>query len=546
MRISSTTCACLLALTSRTPPPLLCAPDEDDPTSLFFRRQLGALPSDPEKCLLQLRASLRAALEESPRVWVDIRVPALDASSRGVEPKLLANFALSAAQEVDAASGGDCGAPVILVHGLTAALAVSSLARDTALPSSGGTAAVVPLGPDDGEGGLGGLVDPEAISRLEESSCPILIVGPFDTAAHKLAVAARTGNDPGRTILLFNHRPSEEEEEAKGPLARLKGRVASALRRPPPLLSPLPAGYDTAFELLPLALQDSAILRGDKAPQASSSEWSPKAVVCRRYPAPWTLLVDATGEGYDEVSTFNQRPGPAALIDAVGRHVRSKQGDVSQPTGGLDDEAPAAKEAPAADELSLGLSLPSGVQCRTWEQIENAPISNDELKWYSASCLLRMRDANARAAPRTGAGLRDEVERALGESSTTAPSPPPPALDTSNDQLENALHLFAAPPEGYRARPLKLSGCAVLLVDAETPGDEDGGGCLRVDQIAIASEEEEGSLSSSWSAKLLDAVEEIGRRRKQGSVAVPMDTAWQAMCEERGYETQGDWLLRRL
>ena len=108
------------------------------------------------------------------------------------------------------------------------------------------------------------------------------------------------------------------------------------------------------------------------------------------------------------------------------------------------------------------------------------------------------------------------------------------------------MHLFAAPPEGYRARPLKLSGCAVLLVDAETPGDEDGGGCLRVNQIAIASEEEEGGASSSWSAKLLDAVEEIGRRRKQGSVAVPMDTEWQAMCEERGYETLGDWLLRRL
>ena len=32
MRINSATCACLLALTSRTPPPLLCAPDEDDPT----------------------------------------------------------------------------------------------------------------------------------------------------------------------------------------------------------------------------------------------------------------------------------------------------------------------------------------------------------------------------------------------------------------------------------------------------------------------------------------------------------------------------------
>ena len=85
----------------------------------------------------------------------------------------------------------------------------------------------------------------------------------------------------------------------------------------------------------------------------------------------------------------------------------------------------------------------------------------------------------------------------------------------------------------------------MLLVDAETPGDEDGGGCLRVNQIAIASEEEEGvyrphglpSCSMRW--------RRLGGGVKS-SVAVPMDTAWQAMCEERGYETLGDWLLRRL
>jgi hypothetical protein len=63
-----------------------------------------------------MRAAVRAAISDDAHLWVDIAVPALDASSRGFDARLLARFALGAAQELDAAAAADCGPPVLLAH----------------------------------------------------------------------------------------------------------------------------------------------------------------------------------------------------------------------------------------------------------------------------------------------------------------------------------------------------------------------------------------------------------------------------------------------
>ena len=551
-----------LATRTRATCPTLCdGGDEDDPASAFFRRQLGSLPDDPERCLLQLRASLRESLEASRRVWVSIEVPTLDGASRGFDPKLLARFALSAAQEIDGAYGAECGPPVVLAHGLATTLALTQEARNTAFPSSGGEAAVVPLGAESSESGgggdtLGSMADPAALARLTESACPVLIVGPFGEAEHRLARTCREDSDPSRVVLLFNHRPDEASKK-KAPLARLAGLARRALPpSPPPLLRPLPAAYDAAFELLPLTLVDSAVLRGEKAPPLpiglddddsgrGRGAFVPKAVLCRRYPAPWVLLADADGAGYVEVRSFDRRPGPAGLIDAVGRHVRERQPVTSGGGGGGGDEgALSTGDGSAASSTdarppgeSGGVTMPDGVKCRTWSQIERAPITDDEIKWYSASCLLRMRDARARAE------------------SNPATASAPPRLDTSNDESESAIHLFAAEPKGWISSPVRLAACALLVLDSLAPTDESGSdaaSCLRVEQLGVASE-----TDPTWPLSLLEAAERLAGSREQRSVAVRAapGTAWQMACEQRGYSetgaanAEGDgrlWLVKSL
>ena len=96
-----------------------------DPNA-FFQRALTALPENPETAELQLRSGLRAALDAGERrILLDVRVPELDAASRGFMPQLLARFALAASQE--AAVGN---LPVLtLCHSLDASMQASLLTR---------------------------------------------------------------------------------------------------------------------------------------------------------------------------------------------------------------------------------------------------------------------------------------------------------------------------------------------------------------------------------------------------------------------------------
>ena len=528
----SAAAACLLVAVNvpRCAPPTLCA-DDDDPTSSFFRRQLSSLPDDPERSLLQMRASLRATLDASHRVWVDIKTPSMDGASRGFEPKLLARFALGAAQEIDGAFGSECGPPVILAHGLATGLELTQQTRDTLLAGSGGTAAIVPLAPGSDE--VGSMVDPDALARLADGICPVVVVGPFEAAEHAVARAAREESDGGRVVLLLNHRPVDATETRR---VGLFSRLSKALGPPPPppLLTPMPTGYEAAFELIPLALAKSALVRGQLPPDAdadSGFSFIPKAVLCRRYPIAWALLVDGNGLGYEDAKSFDRRPGPAALIDAVGRHVRTKQGDDDGVADtGLYEGVGAGGGASMGERATgpTGPTMPTGVEYRTWQQIDSAPIQDDAIRWYTAGCLLRMREDAARDS--AGAGGR--------------------RVDTVSDEYPNAVHLFAAEPDGWRARRVELTGCALLLLDSATPGDGDGrGGCVRVEQLAVA------AGASPWSMTLLDAAESLAAAREQSSVAVRAapDTAWQLSCTGRGYvAVDGDggdgrvWMVKRI
>eukprot|EP00966_Prymnesium_polylepis_P013631 314499-Prymnesium_polylepis.1 len=118
------------------------AADAFDP-SAFFRRALDTLPENPETAELQLRSGLRAALDAGERrIAIDVRVPELDASSRGFVPQLLARFALATAQE--AAVGTQPA--LALIHSLDASMQASLLARERAF-GEGEVPTVVSLGP---------------------------------------------------------------------------------------------------------------------------------------------------------------------------------------------------------------------------------------------------------------------------------------------------------------------------------------------------------------------------------------------------------------
>ena len=81
-----------LQCTPRARPVQLCA-------DAFFSRSLSSLPDEPETCLLQMRAAIKAAIDSGhQKLVVDIEVPQLDASSRGFDANLLARFAVAAAQ----------------------------------------------------------------------------------------------------------------------------------------------------------------------------------------------------------------------------------------------------------------------------------------------------------------------------------------------------------------------------------------------------------------------------------------------------------------
>jgi hypothetical protein len=301
------------------------------------------------------------------------------------------------------------------------------------------------------------------------------------------------------------------------------------------VLPPLPPDFDVAFEVAPLVFQDKALSRGGDGDgdgdgggegdgegslgvgegegpgPGRPSGFAPKGVLCRRFPSRWTLLVDADGGGYAEARDFGHRPELPPLLDAFGKYL-SGEGSAGPLGGDLGsvDGAPltAARREPAVPSTPASVALPVGVECRTWAEID----SSEQLMsgWYTAGCILRLRDASARGRSQSD---RDAFEE---------------------DQSERALHLFAAEPCGWRATPVALSASALLLLDAAADGstDEEGGDrpIARLAQLAIAGD-------ATWGLTVLEAAEALAKARKQGGLAVQASegTAWWAACTQRGY-----------
>ena len=237
---------------------------------------------------MAMRTSVREALCDGQcRMLIDMQVPALDSSSRGFEPKLLARFAIGVAQEVDSKCGADAGPPMLLAHGLGTALACTQEARDTVFAAHDKRASVLTLAPGGDaattyEDASGTPLDADALRRLAETDCPLVIVGPAGEPEHNLARIWRTDTDSPRVIVLLNHRPlSVEDPSSEGdgaaeqrdsaapagdrdsissidstrprnPLVRLARAAAARVLSPPPLLAPLStASYQVVFDLVP-------------------------------------------------------------------------------------------------------------------------------------------------------------------------------------------------------------------------------------------------------------------------------------------------------
>ena len=576
----------------RLPPPRLCA--SDDPTASFFRRQLLRMPDEPEVCLLQMRSAIREAIEAgTSRLWIDIGVPELDSSSRGFDPEIFASFALGAAQELDAPDK----APVLLAHGLTTALATTKVVRDATFADGIGAALVMPLEPGGGFDEAASDDDDDdddnpAAQRLAQSVCPLIILGPANGQdEHAFAQQWRTQKqEEDRIVLLLNHRPSGNEQPPRfaGGVRNLARRVVGRPPAAPPILPPLPPSYEVVFELMPVVLQQSALTGrrggggssgdggGQPPPEQQQqqqqheedpflsargrSRFVPKAVLVRRYPAAWTLLADGDDTGYEEVRSFNNRPGSAAVLDSVGRAVRASQAELQKLSAGAGTASGGTASGGMAGEMAVGeggsvssagisssprpspgsagtaavqpTPLPEGVEWRTWAQLDGAGAV-EAFQWYTAGCILRLREAGAREEGASG----DATSGGGGGGGEPW---------NANDQREGTLHLYAADDAGWRDRPIRLAACALLLLDAAAPGE------ARLAQLSMGS-----GASGRWLGSMLEAAEALARFHEQRSVAVQAGegTIWQAACEQRGFvrsdegggvEGGGSWLVKRL
>eukprot|EP00325_Prymnesiales_sp_UTEX-LB-985_P000714 CAMPEP_0174698938 /NCGR_PEP_ID=MMETSP1094-20130205/4379_1 /TAXON_ID=156173 /ORGANISM="Chrysochromulina brevifilum, Strain UTEX LB 985" /LENGTH=366 /DNA_ID=CAMNT_0015896185 /DNA_START=64 /DNA_END=1161 /DNA_ORIENTATION=+ len=271
----------------------------------FWRIALTSLPDDPSRCLLQMRSALRQAVNAgSTHLMINIQVPALDAASRGFDARLLAKHGIALAEECAAASGSKSAAsaadaqPLLLVHSLAAALETIR---------AGGAFEVIPLG-----AGVGSSTSMGATEAIERADRPVVIIGPFgDDPEDDLSRRARA---IAPLVVLLNHWPTEISTSPQaGGLGALARRALESVRRPDMLPSLTPP-FEVAFELLPLVLQ-SAPVRGDL--DSAGVVVAAKAVLCRRWASPWSLLVDPDGAGYVEVRRFKSRPRSATLQDAI-------------------------------------------------------------------------------------------------------------------------------------------------------------------------------------------------------------------------------------
>lgn len=550
--------AALAPQLQRTPPVHLCAADDDSFEGIdgFFRRQLLALPNEPDTCLLQVRKAIQEALDAgSQRLWIDINVPELDYSSRGFDPDIMGKFAAGVAQELDA----DDGAPVIFAHGLTSALAATKAVRNANFADGFGSVCVVPLGSGGGEDDD----DNEGIALLANSPArPLVILGPATgQPEHPLSRKWRSDMESqGRVLLLFNHRPAQDERGRANPSEpnRLTSFARGLIGRPPPpppiLLDP-PASFDVVFELAPVVLQDSRLNRPSTATAATDAPppppppgesflsvrgrpFVPKAVLVRRFPSSWALLVNADDSGYEEVKAFERRPRGASMVDLTGRHVRKRQQALRQQPDDADEVSGSGELGGAGGEATergvggagvapsgrssgvLPGGLPEGVEARTWAELDAG--SDGSFKWYQSACLLRLRAASARKAAADAASTATETS-VDGDAMWT------------DDRNENAIHLYAAEASGWRAHPVRLAACALLLLDASGPG---------VATMPVIEVSEAGQRV--WVAQLLEAAEGLARARAQTTLRVwGVADGLSDLCLERGYqqEQQGDSAL---
>ena len=457
----------------------------------FARVQLDRLPDDPERGLYQMRAALSEALADGDdRLLVDIRTPELDCASRGARLDLVSAFAVAAAQAL--AADVPLSEVALLSHWAPAA---SEIARmETGLT-------VVAL--DD-------------FADAPPDAAAYVIVGPANGRPHRAAAEAQARGTP---CVLVNHWPTP------GGLARWLGRGADAAG------ARAVGGFTTAFELVPLSLQRALATTDDYVGEGAEQRtrgFVPKAVLLRRYPLPWSLLVDASGDGYEATATYDRRPGPDEMLLAAGDAIKRKQAalkaareDALREDGMLPERDDDDGDALGGGGGGLGGSLdgaaappaaPPSEEVRVYDFDE---VQRVALPLYTAGCLLRLRHATAAA----GGG---------GEQ-------PAGLFDDDSD----ALHLYGAAPDGWGGRnPPELACCAVLRF-----GDEGG---ARVEQLAVAPDRR----ADGWERRLLDAAEAAARRRSARAVALrapPPLTATRMLLESLGYaEAEPGWLSKEV
>ncbi|KAL1507962.1 hypothetical protein AB1Y20_007566 [Prymnesium parvum] len=320
-------------------PPACCANTggEDLDAASFFRYSLDIAADSPEATELQLRSALREAVAQcETRVSVDIRVPELDAASRGFVPQLLARFALAAAGECAQAGRP----PLLLFHSTDAAMQAALIARES----------------EFGEGRAPTVVSLHPIAPSADTICghqgPLVVVGPSGSAEHEVARGAIHSAHQQQVVVLLNYAPrSEINQDATS--------------------SRVPRGFVTAFEVLPLAVRtpEGAALR-----LGAGSVM--KVVLQRHYPHPWKLLVNAYGRSYTEMRSFETRPAEEALLEEVSAVIKKSS---SGATGGTTERSQAATD----------IAMPNGVRAYDWGEID-APGA-EAYRWYVASCVLRLK-----------------------------------------------------------------------------------------------------------------------------------------------------------
>ena len=274
--------------------------------------------------------------------------------------------------------------------------------------------------------------------------------GVRDRRPGERAAAPRGGGGAGarHAVRARNHWPTP------GGLARWLGRGADAAG------ARAVGGFTTAFELVPLSLQRALATTDDYVGEGAEQRtrgFVPKAVLLRRYPLPWSLLVDASGDGYEATATFDRRPGP----DECSRRRRRHQAQAGGAESGARGRAPRGRHAARArrrrrrarrrrrrtrgslDGAAAPPTAPPSEEVRVYDFDE---VQRVALPLYTAGCLLRLRHATA------AAGGGDAQPAGL--------------FDDDSD----ALHLYGAAPDGWGGRnPPELACCAVLRF-----GDEGG------------------------------------------------------------------------